>query len=383
MPSPTLSDLFSKATKVAIYELALEVASSLGLDTTTWQAGDPTRSLYHVLSEKLASLEETISGYISSGFLDFASGDWLKALAAQRYGVIAPEPTFATTTVTLTNNGGGLFIIEPNDLTFKNASTGKTYHNTTGGTLASGPATTLDLTVEADEAGTESNASAGQITQLVTTLLQVTCSNAAAAVASDGWSDDVIKRQCRAALDYLSPAKGAYNYVALNSTLTGTNEVTRARTYSDSSTGAVSVYIAGPAGAVGSGVVADVQEAVLEHCTPLCITPTVQSVTNVTVAVTYELWVYKSCNKTTDEVKADVNTALAKMLAERPIGGDIIPPATTGALYVSLIESTIRAVYPQVFRVNVSLPASDVALTNGQVPVLGTVNGTVNLVNDP
>jgi hypothetical protein len=54
-------------------------------------------------------------------------------------------------------------------------------------------------------------------------------------------------------------------------------------------------------------------------------------------------------------------------------------------MFKSLIESTIRGVYPDdCFRVSVSAPAGDTALTNAQVAALGTVTATaVNFVSDP
>jgi thiamine phosphate synthase YjbQ (UPF0047 family) len=380
-----LATLLVQQTKAEIYDYAIGIAESIGLPVSTWQAGDPTRSLFHIESELLATLEEVVVNFVKSGFLDYATGDWLKVVADQVFGVTVPSATYATTDVTLTNTGGGLYTIEAGDLTLKNSTTGKTYRNTTGGTLASGPGTTLTITVTADEAGSESSAGAGEIDELVTGLLGVTCTNPTAAVGVDEQDESVTKQQCRDKLDSFSPngPKGAYSYVARNSELTGTSNITRVRVYSDSDTGDVTVYLAGASGAIAAADRDLVEEAILEWATPLCITPTVSSATNVTVNVTYELWIYKSCNKTAAEVADDIETALEAMFAERPIGGDIIPPSTTGALYHSMIESTIRGVFPQAFRCTLSSPSGDTAITNGQVAALGTVSGTVHIVVDP
>lgn len=381
----SLASLLLQQTKQEIYDYALGIATALGLPVSTWQAGDPTRSLYHLEAEILSSLEEVVVGYIKSGFLDYATGTWLKVLAEQVFGVTVDDATYATTTVTLTNGGGGLYVIEPGDLTLKNSTTGVTYHNTTRGTLAPGPRTTLDITVVADVAGSDGSAGATEIDAMVTTLLGVTCSNATAAVGVDEQDESVTRQQCRDKLDSLSPsgAKGAYAYVARNSDLTGTNGITRVRVYDSSTTGDVTVYLAGPSGAVSSADRTLVEDAILEWATPLCITPTVTSASNVTVAVTYELWVYKSVNKTAAEIEAAVETALEDMFASRSIGGDIVAPATTGKLYLSLIESTIRSVYPQAFRVSVSAPAGDTSLANNEVAVLGTVTPTIHIEVDP
>lgn len=379
----SLASLLIQETKAKIYETAINVANAIGLPVSSWQPGDPTRSLFHLESEILAALEVVVAGFVASGFLDYAEGDWLKLLAKQVFNVDVPAATFASADVVLTNTGGGVYEIEAGDLTFKSTISDKTYRNTTGGTLSAGG--TLTVTVVADEAGSDSSAGAGEIDDLVTALLGVTCSNALAAVGVDEQSEDTTRQQCRDKLGSLSPngPKEAYAYVARNQELSGTAAVTRVRVYSDSETGDVTVYLAGPSGAVPEPDRALVETAILKWATPLCITPTVLSVSSVTVAVTYTLWVYKSVNKTAAEVQADVLAALTAMFAARPIGGDIIPPALTGELSKSLIESTIRGTYPQAFRVTVAAPAGATALTNGQIAALGTVTGTINLVVDP
>lgn len=382
----SLLSLFVQQTKAEIYEYALSVATAIGLPVTTWTAGDPTRSLFHIESEMLAALEASVIGYAQSGFLDYATGDWLTILAQQVYGVTVPSATFATTDVVLTNPGGGLYSdIVAGDLTFKNTTTGKTYTNTTGGTLASGPGTTLTVTVVADEAGSDSSAGIGEIDDLITPLGSTTCSNPAAAVGVDAQDEETTRVQCRERLGRLSPngPREAYNDVARDPALTGTTAITRVRSYGDSTTGDVTVYLAGANGAVVEADRALVEAAILEWATPLCITPTVLSCTSVAVPVTYSMSLYKSSNETATTAAAKVATALEQMFAARPIGGDIIAPATTGYLYRSLIQSTIQSVFPQAFNVSVTAPSGDTSLTNGQVAAIGTVTPSITLVANP
>ena len=388
MPSTpdTLTGLLIQDDQATIYAAALEIAQTLGLPVTAWQPGDPTRTLFSVEAELLAALEVVVVGFIGSGFLDYAQGVWLqKVCAKQTFNVDVPDATFAETAVVLTNTGGAVYIIEPGDLTFSNSSSGATYHNTTGGTLvASGG--TLTVTVVADLPGSASSAGATEIDTLETALLGVTCSNPAAAVGVDVQAPATTIQQCRDKSASLSPngPAAAYTYVALTPALTGINTVTRARAYPDSDTGDVTLYVAGAGGALSGGDVTAVQNAVNVWSTPLCITPTVTSASNVTVAVTYTLWLYKSVNQTTSQIQAAVLASLEALFAGGQIGGDIIPPATTGNLYQSVIEFTIGAVFPaKTFRVSVAAPSGDTALTNGQVAVLGTVTPTINLVSDP
>jgi hypothetical protein len=381
----SLASLILTETRAAIYNYALGIATSLGLPVTSWQVGDPTRSLYHVLSAKLEALEANVAGYIRSGFLDHSEDVWLKVNAEQTYGVIVPDPTYAETTVTLTNGSTNLYIIDAGDLTFASSVTGKTYHNTTGGTLAVGPATTLAVTVVADEPGSGSSAGAAEITRLVAALDGVTCTNATAAVGIDEQDASVTKQQCKDMQDATSPdgARGAYAYFARNPDYGGTSAITRVRTYGDSTTGVVTVYLAGPSGGSSAADVALAQLAIVTWCLPLCITPVVAAATNVTIAVTYELWLYKSCNKTVAEVRTAVAAALGALFSARPIGGDVVAPATTGKIYQSDILATIVKAIPEGFRASVTVPSGDTALTAGQVAVLGTVTGTIHLEDDP
>jgi hypothetical protein len=391
MATISLATLLVTTTKAAFYNMALGIARAVGLPVTSWQAGDPTRSLYHLESEALEALEARVVPMIASGFLDYATGQWLKVKAEQDFNVEVPEATFATTDVVLTNTGGGLYTGDDTaagNLIFKNSTTGKTYRNTTGGTLAPGPGTTLTVTVEAEEAGADSTAAAGEIDEMVTQLLGVTCTNPEAATGTDEQDEETTRQQCRDKLGALSPdgPAEAYSYVARDSELTGVTGVTKVRTYPDSFTGEVIVYLAGPSGGVSEPTRAAVEDAIAEWATPLCITPTVLSATNSAVAVTYTLWLYTSVNKTSAEIEEEVEASLEALFASptlNPIGGAIIPPATTGSLYQSLIESTIRETFDEAFRVSVSLPSGDTALSNGQVATLGTITATINLVSGP
>lgn len=382
-----LANLLVAATKSAIYDTGLALARSAGLPVDTWQAGDPTRTLFGLESELLSKLESIVVSFIASGFLDYASGIWLKIIAEQVYGVTVPDATFATTTVRLTNNGGGYYPdIDAGDLSFRCPATGKTYHSTSGGTLAAGPGTWLDVSVEADESGSASSAGAGEISEMVTPLLKVSCSNAIAAIGQDEQSEETTRQQCRDKLGSLSPngPKEGYSYVARNPDLTGTNAVTRVRVFPTSDTGNVVVYVATSSGGVLEVDRASVEAAILKWSTPLCITPTVLSAGNVVINVSYEIWVYQSVNQTEAQIQASIQTALQQLFATRPIGGDIIVAGGSGFMYASLLLSTIRGVFgDKTFRATLAAPAADTALANNQVAALGSVTGIVHLVVDP
>lgn len=383
-----LATLVVQRGKEALYQIGIGVAETLNLPVTSWSPGDPTRSLYHYLAEVLDVLEQIVVEFIRAGFLDYAEGDdneWLILLAEQVYGVTAIEATFATSTITLTNNGGGLYPIEEaGALTVKNSSTGKTYRNTSTGTLSPGPGTTLTLDVVADEAGSDSSAAANEIDELVTTLLEVEVTASTAAVGFDAETAASIRDRCRDKLGSLSPngPPDAYSYVLRTPELAGTSGITRVRSSTDGM-GLVTVIAAGPSGPISGADVALGQQAVVRWAAPLGVRAVVESASGLTINVTYALWLYESVSADSDTVKDAVEAALTAMFAARPIGGDVVPPGT-GRLYRSMIESTIRNVYrDHAFHVFVGSPVGDTVMTADQVAVLGTVTGTINFIPDP
>jgi hypothetical protein len=464
----TLAQLITSTTKEEFYARALSIATTLGLPVTSWAAGDPTRSDYHVLSEEMETKDTIIANYVRAGFLDLAKditdsagvydSTWLKAKAYQDYGYEATEATFATATVQFSNTGGGVYEWDAGDVVVKNSTTGKTYHTSEGGTLVAGPVSCtftdagdtvdatahglsngdtvifktivtttgivvdtvyyvvnknvndfqvaatqggaalplttngsgtygskLELDIVADEAGSDSSASVGEIDTMVTTFLEVTCSNTTAAVGLDEESAESIVEGCRDKLASLSPngPADAYDYVAKNSTLTGTTGITRSRTDADSSTGEVVLYVAGPSGAVSAADLALVATAIALWATPLCITATATNTTNLAVAITYTVWIYNSVGLTQAQVEEGIEAALDTMFATRPIGGDVV--SGSGRLSHSLIEATIRGAYPDdIFDVQVTTPAGDTAISLWQVATKGAITVTaINFVDVP
>lgn len=374
----TIASLFAVRTRAQLLALGLEIAEDIGLNVTSWQTGDPTRSTYVFLSGVFETLEEIAVDFIKGGFIGEASGDNLTLAAREERNVERVEATYAGCTLTLTNASGGNYPLEAGDVIAKSTTSGATYTSTSGGTLA--PLGTLTIDVVADVAGSGSNAAIGEIDDLVTTLLGVTCSNADAATGLDEESDESLVQRCDDKLASLSPngPRDAYDYVARNSDLTGIDTITRSRTVHDSDTGDVTVYIATAAGTASGPEVTAVEAAEVEWAAPLCITPTVVSASAVAVPVTYEVWLYDSVNKTEAEVEEAIEAALTAFFAARPIGGDIKAPAATGKLWVAMIRKTIASVFAasDTIDVVVTAPAGDTALAISEVATLGAITST-------
>lgn len=374
-----LNELLTTATEDEIFAKHMEVAEAVDLPTTTWQEGDPELALFAANAERIAVADQQVDGYGRAGFLDYATGDWLKLLAEQVYSYTPREATYATATVTFTNGGGGEYVLEAGDLTVKNSATGVTYHTTEGGTIP--PLGTLDLDVVCDVAGSDGSCDAGDIDEMVTTLMGVTCASTTDAVGIDGETDADIRAGCRASLGRLSTAGpwDGYASVALDNTLTGATTVTRCRVYDESTTGDVTVYVASATGESSGADVTLVQNAILLWATPLCITPAVYAATESEIAISYTAQVYLTCGYTESECEALIAAKLAELFAVIPIGGD-----SGNKVYQSAIAGAIYAAIPGfIHMVKMTTPATDTVLTSFQVAKLGTITHDVVLVAAP
>lgn len=379
--------LFTPETATRILNTGLALAQIVGLPVTSWRTGDPTRALYKFLATKLAAVDLTVANLARSAVLsvlakaaetDSAALAWLKIVALEQWGVTVVEATFATSAagagVVLENTGGGNYPIAPGDITFKSTNTNKTYHNTTGGTLAPGPGTTLLLEFVADEAGSDSTVAADEIDEMVTTKLGVVIQSSAAAVGLDEESPQSVHQRCKDSLAALSPngPEDVYRYVALNAALTGITSVTRAESVGNEN-GTVTVYIANASGGASGGEVTAVQTAIDKWATPNCVTATVGAASGVTVPLAADVAYAGSLSDA--EFETAVASGYAAALAALRIGGAALTSGDRGVA-LDLIVTTIRAI-DGVTAVTLTDPTEPVELTPNQVAVPGTVDITV------
>lgn len=395
----TLEQLLSRGTVEQFFDLLLTVGRFLGLETTSWLDGEPTKTQFWAQSEYLASLESNVRGFIAAGFGSFVTADaglieWAKLWAYETFLYEAREATFAETTVTLTNEQGGEFTAEElaaGRLTFENTTTGATYTNSSGPVgslpLLPGPGTTVQMIMTANEPGSDSNAAPGEIA-LQTGLPGVVATIESAAIGQDEETPASILRGARAKLGPISPngPADAFDSIATDPDKTGAPGVTRSRTYSDTATGDVDVVLAGPSGAVSAEDVALVEAAIVTWATPQCTTPNVSSAINRVVTVTYELWVYRTIGLTGDEIEELVETALEEWFPLRPIGGDTIGGEPSGKIYTEGLKEAIKGqpiIRPHLVNLDLTAPGIDIAMTGAEVAVLGTVTATINLETRP
>lgn len=380
----TLKDLITPLTTEAVKVSIYSVLTGLGLRPSEWKAGDPEAAIVWSVSSVTATLWNTYgTPAIASGFLDYATGKWLRARAKQGFGVDYIPAQFAAGEWTGTNAGlstAGPYA--PGDLVFAHNTSGKTYRNTSTVSFLSG--VPLVIPIQAVEVGTASDAAPGTIV-LQTVVLGLSGSNAASVLGQDDEEDEALRARCRLKLGALSPngSKSAYQYVALTPTDPngrwnhGVN-VTRCKVTPNATNGTVSVLLAGPNGALTNDEVEAVDLAIQTTVVPEAITCTVTSATALVVPITYTLYV--PTGLTTGEVQALVADALADFFRDIPIGGTVLP-SIPGQIYRNVIESTILRSVPGALQVTVAAPATDQLMAGTQVAVLGTITPTVVLVS--
>jgi len=352
-----------------ILQIGLEVAQALGLPVTSWRTGDPTRSLYKYCATVLAAHDSHVAEYIKAGWLSTAvaaakeTGDtnWLQVLALEVFGVTAAESTFATPTVTVTNQGGGHYPLEPNDITFKSSVSGKTYHNTNTITVPSGPSPTeYVIELEADEGGSDSNVAEDEIDELVSARPGITIVSSTASFGLDAMDPDSISDQCLASRGMLSPdgARDAYEFVCRNAELTLTSEITRATSSNSSADGSITVYVASPNGVVTQDSVDAALAACVKWCNPLTFSVGVFSAAALPINVT----------ATVTGVNIPANYA---ELAEGAIVTYLAAVKIGGVVATSAIIAAIHKAIPQATIVTLTLPTASLELEVYQVPTLG------------
>lgn len=363
--------------KTSIYN----VLAVLGVSTTSWQPGAIVRAMIAAVAIIIAFVSRVISQIAKGGFLEYSSGSWLTLLAKHVYGVERVQATYASGEVTLTNTGGGVYVLGADDLILTNLDTGKNYRNTAGFTLNA--LDDVTISIAAVEAGSDSTSVAGAITGFVTPLLGVTAANALAVVGEDEETDSALKTRCLEKLGALSPngPSDAYSYVAKGAKAADGTLINVTRTRSDpDGDGNIDLYVATASGAV-TGTSGDastdlgaVALAIQTSAVPLCVTCNVYSATPVTINVAGDIYMYNTSGRTNAEVQAEAESALATFMSTQPIGGNVIG-VSTGKVYLNRLEAEIvRSLPGEIFQVTLTSPAADVELGVNEVPVLGSVN---------
>lgn len=384
----SFADLIQPMTRQEVQTAIYSALTSAGVNTTSWKTGAVVRTMIVSVSAVIAALTTLKAQIARSGFLEFAAGDWLAIVARYVYDVEREPASFATGTVTLDNEGGGVFEIEAaGDFIVSHKVTGKSYRNTAPFTLGALQIGVV-VPVSAVEIGSGSDAEADDLTVLTTPLPGVECSNEGALSARDEETDPELRARCKERLGALSPMGpwDAYSYAVKTAKRTDTLAslgITRVRLTKDGF-GNVTVYLATGEGGVQPSDVALAQDAIERKAVPQAVTATAVSATPKIINVAQEVWAYNTSALTPEQIEEAIYVKLRDYLALQPVGGNDIEDGQ-GRIYTDVLRSVTNSAIPSlVIRTQMATPAGDsVTLAAFEVPVIGTVLTTLHQVPAP
>jgi len=391
----SLADLTTPLSVEDVKRSIYSVLAATGVTTTAWKPGAVVRTLIAAVAIVVSSLSQLTALLASSAFLSTATGDWLGQLARNVYNVEPIPATFATTTVTITNSGGGVYSFDAGDLQVLNRITKEAYFNIEPVTINGGA--TVNLIVQAYTAGAKGTSHPGEITVFQTAgLTNCTVNNDNSAVGMDAESDPSIRQRCLDKLGSLSPngPSDAYAYVARSALDADGNPlgITRVKVTNDGF-GNVDVTLATAQGEV-LGTIGDISTALgkvddemQRKAAPLAVTLNTQSATPASVDITYNAWLYNTSGLTTEQIEDAIKAEITSFMAVQPIGGNVIG-TDGGKIYLSAIEAAIgAAVRAQAnlltMKVEIITPVGDYPIGPYEAPVIGTVSGHVIQLKPP
>lgn len=375
----SLEDLIRPITSDEYMSTLEGILSTLGTDPSKFRKGGALRVLMRAQAMTFSGLTEIMVSVIRSGFLDLAEGAWLTLLARYVFGVERRSAQPASGKETFTNTGGGTFA--PGDypagsVRIYSSRTKKKYYNAEPLDLA--PMSIVTIGIVAVELGAESNASAGDVDSLETSLLGVVVSNAEAVVGTEEESDEELRRACRAKLASISGLgpRGAYEWAVRQATrLDGTpTAINRVFVPEGSWNAIVNVILASAAGAPIAGDVTAAAASIESVARPSGIKVQAVAADEAPFARDVTIWVRRTNGLNLDVIRLQGERAIATGLVTYPIGGIKKPSQMHGSLYADWAKGLCK-VHPSVFDVDLSdesdlvLGANEVATWAGTVQV--------------
>lgn len=375
----TLESIITPTTADEVEQAVLDLCAAADppLPVTAWQPGSVVRTVIRSLSEDIAERALIDVEIAKGGFGDLGSPAWVKFWAEKIYNVVFVPAEPATGTVTFTNPTATPYSQAAGSVILAHSVTGKTYRNQAAITI---PAfgSLPNVAISSDEVGTANDAAPGFVTVIVSPAMPgVTVTNPGAVLGADEEGAAALVQRTRDKLGSFSPLgpKEAYDYVAKTPELSPTSSpITRTKTVADPATGIVTVYLATATGAPVGGDVAIVQAAFEEWAEPWTAASVAAAASNFSINVAYQAWIRSSLTQA--QVESAIATALSTYLATVPVGGVEVAPAD-GKVYVNKLEHVIFTALPGIELVAITVPAVDLAMTDNQVAILGTVTPTI------
>ncbi len=360
----SVTDLIATKTADQLTAELLAALQAEGLPTTSWQPGAVPRTLAKADATVHADLRATVRAIAKGAFLDDAEEAWLTLLAVSKYQVTRVPATYTAGYVRVSvASGAGPYTIGPAGLLVTDGERRWRSTNLVSVTVSS--AAPQSIPVRAESPGSDYNAATGALDTVVTPALAgLSVSNPVYAsgtwitsAGNDEESDASLRARCRDRWGTLGRGAGdaAYRYWARTGHAYEAH-VTRAVVHPGAGDGTLTVYLAGPAGAVSGTVEAAVQ-AWVDTNKARTDNVSVVSAAARTVNIVATIRVRSASDSTANRALA--TDALAAFFAGLGIGDDV----DLGAVYHALYSAS------GVVDVDLSSPTDDVSVNNDEVAV--------------
>lgn len=365
------------------------------LDTETTSEA----AIVYALGEAEANRSPERAFFARSAARSTATAPYLRVIARENFSLPPRTETFATTTIVLANSSDSFYgPYEARQYIVRNSVTKKLYSNVAEIVAIVGGVSGLEIGVIALEAGTDSNALPGEITELETELSGVTITNPAAAIAQDEESVDSLNDRIDKKIGSLGTpgARGwstgatetSFEAVAQNGPEDEGGcrrddgsliEVTRTQVVVDTLAGTTTLYLADDDGPLITGDVDIVRDNVQLYTEWLGTEVTVSNSTLVTITYDGTLTISaKGVSATDDVIRTETQVQLTNLGRTLKVGE--APALDAGR---DAILDAGNAGKATAFRIKepglvLTLPAAYAALADGEVAslVLGTMTIT-------
>lgn len=370
----TFEQLRTPITQDEALQTILDELASLGFNSTSWQSGSVQRTIITAMAEVWARISEGVAFLAEMGFNETSTSGGLTLFSDSHYDNQRVEAVATEGLMLFTGSAiGPPHTISVGGIVVKEETTGIVYRNTAGGTIpASG---SISLAMQADTPGIAGNIPNLSTLKLSTPYTGVTATNPDPGSGTwittqgiDEEADVTLRARNRTKWATLNFALPADAYVNLS--LTSDSDITRV-TVDDSNprgAGTLDVYIARATGIAVAGDVTTVQTEI-DKKRPVTADPLVIAAAAQTVTISGTIHITTALHDAAKE--AEIEQAAIDYTNSLPIGGEIVPPGTTGYFIFSELITAISRI-EGVRRVALVSPTADIAISGFSV---ATVSG--------
>lgn len=395
----TVDQLLTPMTADQARAMGVQALQNLGLQPQRWATGGIASSTLTVVANLFGSLSSKLANAIAQEWNPTATGGGLQLLSKYFYGFNPPQPTFAEGELVLTNTGGGIYHFDPGQASFGSSVANAdgifpVYANLEAFDLNPGsPSSPTSITIDVEcqnVEGTPGNASPGFVSQILSSMRGVACTNPASIAGADALSDDALRAlniDSIAARSVFGP-RGAYAYAiatAVNAVTGLPVNVNRQKISVSSHTGDVTITVASPSGPVSTTDLEGISNRIEAIARPDGVTvlpglPGFPSAPGSATAVPYGPAIAVYClapiGTTAAQLQTVIETALTSWFSgpNNPIGG-LTASDDDNVNFTGIFRSGVDGIIAQAVA---SVPgclmlstrytgAGDLALSSGQV----------------